>query len=76
MDLRCASKLHGILYDNGILEIKCRSRFCGHEPGVVVIHKFNVHTGAVDTVRYKEPPLTQERSLDGASNNGPSVRSA
>jgi hypothetical protein len=55
LELRCGPVLHGIVLPDGKLEVKCRSRFCGHEPGVVVLHQFDVHTGAVTTKRYRDP---------------------
>jgi hypothetical protein len=57
MELRCGAKLHGTVEDGaGTLEVKCDSRFCGHRSGVVVLHKFDLHTGEViDTVQYKAP---------------------
>lgn len=56
MELRCASGiLHGIL-DEGVIEFRCRSNRCGHEPGVVVIHGFDVLTGEiVKTSVFAEP---------------------
>lgn len=74
MELRCESKLHGITTDDGFVEVKCNSRFCGAGPGVVVLHKFDLHTGAVKTTRYREPP-TAGRG-DGTSVNRPSLRTA
>jgi len=55
-DLRCESnKLHGILND-GVIEIKCSSRFCGAGRGVAVIHKFSTRTGMlIATLRFKDP---------------------
>lgn len=55
MDLRCEAKKHGELVD-GVVEIKCGSRFCGAGPGVVVIHRFNATTGELqDTLQFKDP---------------------
>jgi hypothetical protein len=76
MDLRCRAKLHGVVFDNQVLEVKCKSQFCGAGPGIVVIHKFDLHTGAVETVKYKEPPLVKEGRENGDCNDGPAVRSA
>lgn len=47
MELRCANgTLLGELYpEQGVLEVACRNRRCGKEPGVLVIHRFNVNTG-------------------------------
>jgi hypothetical protein len=56
LELRCEEGLlHGIILPDGQLEVKCHSRFCGHAPGVVVLHRFDVHTGLVTTRRYRDP---------------------
>lgn len=56
MELRCAHKLHGIIRDDGTVEVKCDSKFCGHGPGVVVLHRFDPATGdLVETVTLKNP---------------------
>lgn len=55
MDLRCKSVKHAEIYENTI-EVKCRSRMCGAEKGVVVIHVFDLETKVLlDTKKYKEP---------------------
>lgn len=83
MELRCDSKLHGILRDGDVLEVKCGSSLCGHGPGVVILHRFNLHTGVVETLKYKDPggaetSPEQERSKtsNGHSNQRTAVRSA
>lgn len=48
MQLRCANGiLFGVLVraGTGVLEVKCRSRRCGHRQGVVVLHRFDLATG-------------------------------
>jgi hypothetical protein len=56
MDLRCEFKKHAELLD-GALEVKCRSSLCGARSGAVVIHRFDVHSGALlETLRFAEPP--------------------
>lgn len=73
MDLRCEAKKHGEL-DDGVIEVKCSSRFCGAGPGVVVIHRFDVSTGElVSTHRFKDPT---RKGRSHASRNGTAVRSA
>ena len=55
-ELRCPGTMHGKL-DGGFIEVKCRRSRCGYEPGVVVLHRFDVHTGELaDTRRFAEPP--------------------
>lgn len=44
MDLRCEHKKHGEVLE-GVLEIKCSSRFCGAGAGVVVIHRWDALNG-------------------------------
>lgn len=61
LELRCSAKLHGVLIEEGQIEVKCGSRFCGAKPGVVVIHRFDLHTGGVETRRYQEPPKPGRR---------------
>lgn len=55
-DLRCENKKHGVLFD-GVIEIKCNSRFCrDSEPGVVVLHRFDAKSGALlETQKFKDP---------------------
>lgn len=74
LELRCEHKQHGLLLEDGRLEIKCSSRFCGAQPGVVVLHRFDLHTGAVETVRYKEPHMKGQ--ANGAGDNRPAIRLA
>ena len=72
MELRCPAKLHGVLAD-GVIEVKCASRFCGHEQGTVVFHRFDAVTGElVNTVQFKDP--RKERS--NAPGNSSAVRTA
>lgn len=57
MDLHCGNKLHGIVLDNGLIEVDCTSKFCGKSPGVVVRHRFDPITGElIDTLRFKSTP--------------------
>lgn len=73
MDLRCEAKKHGEL-DDGYVEIKCSSRFCGAEPGVVVIHRFDATSGELqETLRFKDPIQKGNRH---ASGHRSAVRSA
>lgn len=62
MELRCDHKMHGILTDTGLLEVKCNSAFCGSRPGVVVLHRFDVESGVlVETKKYKDTPKINKR---------------
>lgn len=65
MDLRCPNKMHGVLIkstqDDGLVEVKCISRWCGAGPGVVVTHQFSTRTGKlVSTQRFRQPPTRKE----------------
>ena len=64
MELRCSNGiLFGIL-DEGFVEVKCRSRRCGSEPGVVVIHRFSTVTGLLlQTLKFRDPSQI-ERKVD------------
>lgn len=58
VELRCNKRLHGVLTDDGMLEVSCRSALCGHKDGVVVIHRFDTVTGdLIDTKMYKDAIL-------------------
>ena len=62
MNLHCGNKLHGVILDNGLVEVACQSRMCGKEAGNVVLHRFDPITGElIDTRRFKKPPT---RKLD------------
>jgi len=66
MELRCPSKLHGILLEGGVIEVKCDSRFCGHVSGVVVLHRFNAQTGELlETLNFKNPTQRERSMSDG-----------
>lgn len=56
VELRCDNRLHGVLTDDGQVEISCPSSFCGHKDGAVVIHTFDAITGDwIGTHIYKDP---------------------
>lgn len=60
-ELRCAGKLQAKLLDDGdIIEIKCDSRVCGAGRGVVVLHQFNLVTGEVKTLRFRDPACREK----------------
>lgn len=55
-EFRCDAKMHGILVELGIIEIKCDSRFCGAGPGITVLHRFDTTTGQlIGTNRFRNP---------------------
>lgn len=77
MDLRCNN---GILFgtlEDGVLEVKCRSRRCGHEAGSVVLHRFDLTTGELKgTLMFKNPAEKKEVKGDGSTGHRASLRSA
>lgn len=55
-ELRCESHLHGIINDEGLIEIKCRWKPCVPDSSVVVFHYFDPITGKeVDTKMFRNP---------------------
>ncbi len=55
-DLRCDNGIMFGVLDDGFLDVKCRSSYCGHAPGAVVIHRFDLASGKLlYTSRYKDP---------------------
>ena len=78
MDIRCPHKKFAELSEDGLLEIKCQSKFCGAEPGVVVLHRFDAMTGnLVDTKRFRDPgpvAATEEVQVNGARHNSVALR--
>lgn len=68
--LRCRSKLHGIkktlVFDGlkqDVFEIRCKEKWCAdRSAGVVVLHYFNVDTGAlVHTKKFRDPSKAVRR---------------
>jgi hypothetical protein len=65
-ELRCQGNiLFGLVVQGeatGTLEVKCHSRYCGKSSTVVVLHRFDLSTGACQTRAYRQPP---ERRQNG-----------
>jgi hypothetical protein len=64
VELRCPSKKYGELLtpstDEGIIEVRCSSRWCGAEAGVIVLHQFSTESGKLlQTNRYQQPPMKE-----------------
>lgn len=55
--IRCGSNnLFGRQLDNGLIEFKCRSKFCKDHEGEIVFHRFDPATWElVETIKYKDP---------------------
>jgi len=63
MDLRCDNgiKFGELLPEEEVVEVKCRSRRCGHEDGTVVFHRFSLKTGELQgTLKFKNPSTGKE----------------
>lgn len=59
-EARCDNVKHFEIVDE-VIEVKCRARFCGHGPGVVVIHKFDPKTGELlGTNSFRDPSMKKE----------------
>lgn len=65
VELRCDKRLHGVLTDDGVLEVSCRSALCGHRDGVVVIHRFDTVTGELIGTKFYKDPSKREEQADG-----------
>lgn len=77
MDLRCPTRLQAVLHEDGVLEVRCKNNRCGHAPGVVVIHRFNIKTGdLIDTKRYRDPTYHREEEAHGADGSCVPLRSS
>lgn len=64
MDIRCGAKKFGELED-GVLEIKCSSKFCGAATGIVILHRFDALTGELlETKRFRDPISQREVQCD------------
>lgn len=61
-ELRCENKLHGMT-DDGIIEVKCDSRFCGAQQGWTVLHRFDALTGdLLSTDKFMNPPTPRRET--------------
>jgi len=78
MELRCDNKKFAELADDGYIEVKCSSRFCGAAPGVVVLHRFDPLTGElITTKRFRDPVPVETEEVQGATQHHPvALRSA
>lgn len=60
-ELRCASRIHGVVVSEDVIEVRCHSRFCGKRAGVVILHRFEISTGKLlGTKEYKTIELAEE----------------
>jgi hypothetical protein len=73
-ELRCPVKLHGVIPEDGMIEIQCRSVFCGYRPGIVILHRWSVHTGQlITTLKFKDP---RKKVNNGADQHSASIRAS
>lgn len=76
MEIRCENgiKFGEVIGEaRGIIEVKCRSSRCGHETGVVVLHRFSLVTGELLTTK-KFRDITSRK--EGNKHDSDSLRSA
>lgn len=79
-ELRCGARIHGILREDGLFEVKCSAGTCGAKQGVAVFHYFDITTGdLVETKMYRTPQVgvkEKEGRANAAYDSTPAVRSA
>lgn len=80
MEARCD---YGLLFFRAVevegetlIEVKCRSSYCGKEPGVVVLHRFTVNGVLHSTQRFKDPGYRKEVNNNGDHSRSAALRSA
>lgn len=71
-ELRCDNRiLFGRLDttdESLVLEVACRSRRCGYEAGVVIIHRFDLSTGnLMGTKKFRNPTGKEAEGRDYTS---------
>ena len=79
MDLRCENgiKFGEIIPEESLVEVKCRSRRCGHEAGSVVIHRFDLETGELKgTLKFKDPANARKEDGNVSRDYSAPLRSA
>ncbi len=71
MELRCEHKKFGEVTEDGYIEVKCPSKFCGAAPGTVVLHRFSCLTGElIETKRFRDPgPVATEEVQQHATGH-------
>ncbi len=74
-EMRCDAKLHALIVADGVVEVKCDSRFCRPDRSTVVLHRFDAVTGRlIETLTFKNP--SKERSNHGNRRDATAVRSS
>lgn len=77
-ELRCNNRMHGVILEDGILEVKCGNNLCGARSGVIVLHRFDLNSGElIDTKKFSDPkPPRKEVSGNGTSRIRAAIRSS
>lgn len=76
MEIRCPHKKFAEL-EEGRIEVKCSSKFCGAGPGVIVLHRFDAITGKMlDTKRFRDPGPEMIEEVQNDHADSATVRSA
>lgn len=84
-ELRCDNRiLFGTIQGN-VLEVRCRSRRCGKEDGVIIIHRFALQDGPEDsfktgdlvgTLKFRDADPKYRKESDHAAGKHPAIRTA
>lgn len=62
-ELRCPGRLYGVITDEGLIEVKCRSYKCGASPEVVVFHYFDPETQEITkTKKFQDAKVLFDRT--------------
>ncbi len=62
VQIRCEGNLYGVISDDHQnIEVRCKRRACGHQPGVIVLHTISLASGqVVSTKRFRDPLFRKE----------------
>lgn len=76
-DLRCASgTLFAVVTGDSEVEVRCRKPACGYRPGVLVLHRFDIRTGAVLGTKVYQDAVLLKEEVSGTDRHSVAVRSA
>jgi hypothetical protein len=75
-ELRCGNGIKFGEVAPAFIEVKCRSRRCGHAPGVLVIHRFTHEGDLLETRRFRDATELGKETGDAADSNPSALRSA
>lgn len=68
---RCKGKPHFRMISPEVWEVKCDSRVCGAEGGVIVLHRFSTVDGRlIQTLKFRDP-MKGVNTTDGARTTAP-----